>query len=64
MSKTAEVFYKCDAFYNRSSEGGIRYDDAELGIDWMIPPDKAMVSEKDMAWPGINGCSNNFIFES
>ena len=64
LSETAEVFYKCDAFYNKSSEGGILYDDAEMGIDWMIPPDKAMVSEKDKAWPGINGCSNNFIFES
>ena len=64
LSETAEVFYKCDAFYNKSSEGGILYDDAEMGIDWMIPPDKAIVSEKDKAWPGINGCSNNFIFES
>ena len=64
LSETAEVFYKCDAFYNKSSEGGILYNNAEMGIDWMIPPDKAMVSEKDKAWPGINGCSNNFIFES
>ena len=64
LSETAEVFYKCDAFYNKSSEGGILYNDAEMGIDWMIPPDKAIVSEKDKAWPGINGCSNNFIFES
>ena len=64
LSETAEVFYKCDAFYNKSSEGGILYNDAELGVDWMITPDKAMVSEKDKAWPGINGCSNNFIFGS
>ena len=64
LSETAEVFYKCDAFYNKSSEGGILYNEAEMGIDWMIPPDKAIVSEKDKAWPGINGCSNNFIFES
>ena len=62
LSETAEVFYKCDEFYNRSVEGGIIYNDAELGIDWMIPAEKAIVSEKDKAWPGIDGCSNNFIF--
>jgi len=63
LSETAEVFYKCDAFYNKASEGGISYNDAELAIDWMIPAEKAIVSEKDKAYPGISGCSNNFIFE-
>jgi len=62
LSETAEVFYKCDEFYNRSVEGGIIFNDAELEIDWMIPAEKAIVSEKDKAWPGIDGCSNNFIF--
>jgi len=63
LSETAEVFYKCDAFYNKASEGGISYNDAELAIDWMIPAEKAIVSEKDKGYPGISGCSNNFIFE-
>jgi len=62
LSETAEVFYKCDTFYNKASEGGILYNDEELGIDWMIPADKAIVSDKDKVYPGIKGCSSNFIF--
>src|SRR5258708_3418577 len=34
ISETAEVLYKCDAFYNKQSEGGIVYNDPALGIDW------------------------------
>jgi dTDP-4-dehydrorhamnose 3,5-epimerase len=64
LSETAEVFYKCDAFYNKSSEGGIFYNDPALEIDWMIPTEKAIVSEKDKMYPGIKDCNNNFIFES
>ena len=64
LSDTAEVFYKCDAFYNKASEGGILYNDASLEIDWMIPTDKAIVSEKDKAYQGIKDRSNYFIFES
>jgi len=63
LSETAEVFYKCDAFYNKASEGGILYNDADLGINWMIPAEKAIVSDKDKVYPGIKGSSNNFIFE-
>ncbi|HWB91246.1 MAG TPA: dTDP-4-dehydrorhamnose 3,5-epimerase, partial [Puia sp.] len=36
LSETAEVAYKCDAFYNKESEGGIRFDSPELDIDWQI----------------------------
>ena len=62
LSETAEVFYKCDAFYNKESEGGIAYNDPELNIDWKIPADKAIVSEKDLYHPGIANCKNNFVF--
>lgn len=36
LSETAEFFYKCDNFYHKASEGGIRYDDPQLNIDWQI----------------------------
>jgi dTDP-4-dehydrorhamnose 3,5-epimerase len=62
LSETAEVFYKCDEFYNKGSEGGIIYNDPVLNIDWQIPTDKAIVSEKDVLLPGINNCVNNFTF--
>src|SRR5580658_10870215 len=41
LSETAEVSYKCDGFYNKESESGIRYDDPQLDIDWQIPAGKA-----------------------
>lgn len=64
LSETAEVFYKCDAFYNKENEGGILYSDPALHIDWKIPEEKAIVSEKDLVYPGIHGCKNNFVFKS
>lgn len=62
ISKTAEVFYKCDTFYNKESEGGIAYNDKELNIDWKIPEDEAIISEKDTKHPGLHACKNNFVF--
>jgi dTDP-4-dehydrorhamnose 3,5-epimerase len=62
LSPTAEVFYKCDAFYHKESEGGIIYNDPMLNIDWQIPVGKAIVSEKDILLPGIDNCINNFTF--
>ncbi|MFN8243957.1 MAG: dTDP-4-dehydrorhamnose 3,5-epimerase [Ferruginibacter sp.] len=63
LSPTAEVFYKCDAFYQPAAEGGIRYNDPQLQINWQIPADKAIISEKDLKYPGIESCLNNFVFE-
>ena len=60
LSETAIVLYKCDAFYNKESEGGIRFDDPELGIDWKVPADRALVSEKDEQLPGLSAARNNF----
>lgn len=62
LSQTVEVMYKCDAFYNKAAEGGISYNDPFLNIDWKIPSGKAIVSEKDTLYPGINDCVNNFTF--
>ena len=63
LSETAEVMYKCDAFYHKESEAGILFNDAELNIDWKIPADKALVSDKDMQHPALLNCKNNFVFE-
>ncbi len=43
--------YKCDAPYNRKSEGGICYNDPDLNIDWEIPESKLILSQKDIALP-------------
>ena len=47
LSETAEVFYKCDNFYNKQSEGGLIYNDVTLQIDWRIETGKEIVSDKD-----------------
>ncbi len=47
LSETATFAYKCDNLYCKEAEFGIRYDDPEIGIDWRIPADKVITSEKD-----------------
>jgi len=62
LSETAVVLYKCNAFYNKASEGGIRFDDAVLGIDWQVNAADAIVSEKDLVLPSFHEALNNFEF--
>jgi len=62
LSETAEVLYKCDTFYNKGSEAGIAFNDAALNIDWRIPVDKQVISEKDTHQPLFKDCKNNFVF--
>ena len=47
LSETALVGYKCDDFYNKESESGIHPLDKTLNIDWQIPLDEQIISEKD-----------------
>jgi dTDP-4-dehydrorhamnose 3,5-epimerase len=47
LSEKATFFYKCDNFYNKESELGILYDDPQLNIQWQLPNDELILSEKD-----------------
>ena len=47
LSETAVFQYKCDEFYHPEVDGGISILDNSLGIDWRIPTEKAILSEKD-----------------
>ena len=60
LSETAVVLYKCDQYYNKASEGGIRYDDATLDIDWGMDLKLALVSEKDAVLPDFYHCNSQF----
>lgn len=51
LSEWAEFFYKCDNFYSKAHEGGIRFDDPQLAIDWEIPQEAILCSEKDKQLP-------------
>ena len=47
LTPEAVFQYKCDNFYNKESEGSVAWNDPQLGIDWRIPADKVLLSEKD-----------------
>jgi dTDP-4-dehydrorhamnose 3,5-epimerase len=63
LSETAEVFYKCDDFYSKDLEAGIQFYDPALNIDWKIPADKQIISDKDKQHPTFENCKNNFVFK-
>lgn len=60
LSETAIVMYKCDAFYNKESEAGIIFNDAQLGIDWQVSESLIVVSDKDKELPSFSNILNNF----
>lgn len=47
LSEQVIFQYKCDNFYAPESEGGLMWNDSDLAIDWQIPLEKAIISEKD-----------------
>ena len=47
LTPDAVFQYKCDNFYNKESEGAVAWNDPQLAIDWKIPADKVLLSEKD-----------------
>ena len=63
LSEHVEVLYKCDAFYNRESEHGIRFDDPALKIDWQIPKGSEIISAKDLALPDFAHAVNTFKYQ-
>ena len=51
LSASANVVYKCDNYYDKASEGGILYNDATLALDWHLPEEDIIISEKDKELP-------------
>lgn len=56
LSETAVFQYKCDNFYAPQADGGISIKDNDLGINWQIPTEKALLSRKDT----LHACLKNF----
>ena len=54
--------YKCDNFYAPQADGGIRIKDESLGIDWRIPMDKVLLSEKDIKHPCLEDFDSPFDY--
>ena len=61
LSETAVFQYKCDEFYHPEVDGGISILDASLGIDWRIPIEKAILSEKDTKHPLLKDFETPFV---
>lgn len=55
LSDYAEFTYKCSDFYHPNDEGGLKFDDPEIGVNWPIEPGLQLImSEKDQKWSGIS----------
>lgn len=60
LSKTAEILYKCDNYYNKESEGGLMYNDPAFNIDWKVPESNILLSEKDAQYQSFAEFKSNF----
>ena len=63
LSETAVFQYKCDEFYHPEADGGISILDESLGIDWIIPTDHAILSEKDTKHALLKDFNSPFSYE-
>ena len=54
LSKTAVFSYKCDNFYSKKDEGGFLHDSKSLKIDWMVPQNDRIISDKDKVLPAFS----------
>lgn len=62
LSPEAIFQYKCDNFYHPEADGGISILDTSLGIDWRIPTEHAILSEKDTKHPLLKDFDSPFEF--
>lgn len=60
LSETAVFAYKCDNLYCKESEFGIRFDDSTIGVDWQVPADKILVSDKDRQLKEVKDVLDNW----
>ena len=64
MSETAEFVYKCTRFYDPSDEGGLMWNDPEIGIDWPVPENaELLLSEKDQHHQPLKDFESPFTME-
>ena len=63
LSETAVFQYKCDNFYHPEADAGINIKDDSLGIDWRIPVEKAILSEKDLRHANLLDSVHDFSIE-
>lgn len=62
LSEEAVFFYKCDNYYDKATEGGVIYNDPELAIDWKLPANELILSEKDAVLPALREMAGTLNF--
>ena len=63
LTETAVFQYKCDNFYHPEADAGISIKDESLGIEWRIPTDQALLSEKDLKHPCLKDFDSPFTID-
>ena len=67
LSDEAEFAYKCDDVYNSSAEGGLKYDDPDVNIEWPmgnLKKEELITSEKDALWPSLQQLKETDLFKN
>jgi dTDP-4-dehydrorhamnose 3,5-epimerase len=62
LSDQATFFYKCDNYYNKAADGGVAYNDSTLAINWILPQNELILSDKDMALPTLGNSVSTLQF--
>jgi len=63
LEPDSEVVYKVSDIYAPECDGGIRWDDPAIAIDWPLPPDGATLSDKDLALPTLDAFESPFDYD-
>lgn len=64
LEPDTEILYKCSDYYAPECDRAIRFDDPDIGIDWGISPDDAILSDKDAAAPFLKDFDSPFTYEA
>jgi dTDP-4-dehydrorhamnose 3,5-epimerase len=62
LSDVADFVYKCTNYYDAATESGIRFDDPEVGIEWPLPEDELLFSQRDRDAPPLSAIADELPF--
>ena len=64
LSDVADFVYKCTAYYDPATEAGIRFDDPAVGIEWPMPEDEMLLSDRDRQAPLLADVAEGLPFRA
>lgn len=62
LSDEADFVYKCTNYYDPATEAGFKFDDPDVAIDWKLPPDELLYSERDRVAPRLAELADSLPF--